>query len=954
MVGKEKYNSDFWLTLFAGSMMVILVIMLGVSFFTAILNTQLETRKDYLIKQTELAAQSLEIDINRFEEDAEFFLNYLEEDQLRPGNFKHDFTTNVRRVFNNYPGLIDSVWVDLNDSLVSFTMTSRGNFIRRSFQGDLIEKKQNITSVYLQGRKGINILFSLDLVQFSKNFVSNYYLNPNGGKFLILNKEFLDIGGSAQNNSIKIEEEDFESISKDISDGVMGVYELNWAKNGNKIKGILVQYPFDFGEIEEQATLVFLVESEDLTSGIYSTFFILFVGLVILLIGTVGIFIRSIHNNLKSQRILSSKSKEISALFEQQSLLLRELQGFVFFHDVQGLITHISDEVEEILGYSKKVIFDAFQKNTSHEEVKRIRSRVIKAVETNQSWVDFEFDLMSPKGEKLRFRIFEKLIFDKNGNFIGGSGICTNITKQYRHRKELENSENKLRSVIENIPDTITIYDNKGEVLDIKFKEETQFFHANGHAVGQNLSDMIPEIQRDAVLESFEIVRKTNMIQTVEVMIQHPRENKYFEIRFFPLDKSQIMSLVRDITNQKIWENGLVQAVNDSDNANRAKSEFLANMSHEIRTPMNGLLGVIDLLENTLLDKEQKLYVEIVKNSGNSLLGIIKDILDYSKIEAGRIDLIEEVFSPAIEINKQVQIFLGLSQKKKIKLTIEATEEAYELVVSDKEKINQILLNLVGNAIKFTSEGGEVSIFLSIEPLTGDLIFLRVRVVDTGIGIPNELIAQLTDPFFQVESSSTRAYQGTGLGLAIAKKIIELMGGELKISSESGIGSEFDFTVLMKKSTSLPIEKMAIDLEERNNWLNMAEEFPMRILLAEDNDLNLQLMRLIFEQLGYQIAIVKNGQEAIEKIKNQAFDLVFMDVQMPIMNGLEASQLIKKEQFQPLLTIIGLSANVFDEDRKKALESGMDDYLTKPISMDALALKLKFFYLSKNKKSGKK
>lgn len=954
MAGKKKYNSDFWLTLFAGSLMVILVIMLGVSFFSAILSTQLETRKDYLIKQTELAAQGLEIDINRFEEDAAFFLNYLEEDQLRPGNFKHDFTTNVRRVFNNYPGLIDSVWVDLNDSLVSFTMTSRGNFIRRPFQGDLLEKKQKMTSVYLQGKKGINILFSLDLVQFSKNFVSNYYLNPNGGKFLILNDEFLDIGGSSQNNLLTIEEKDFMPITKDISDGVMGVYELNWTRDGQKIKGILVQYPFDFGEIEEQATLVFLVESEDLTSGIYSTFFILFVGLVILLIGTVGIFIRSINNNLNSQRILRGKSKEISALFEQQNLLLIELQGFIFFHDSKGSITHISDEVEEILGYSKKVIFDAFQKSASHEEVKRIRSRVIKAVEKNQSWVDFEFDLISRAGERLRFRIFEKLIFDKYGNFKGGSGICTNVTKQYQDRKELENSENKLRSVIENIPDTIIIYDNRGEVLDIKFKKETLFFESNGHVVGQNLKDMIPEFQRDAVLESFEFVRRTNMIQTVEVMIQHPKGSKYLEIRFFPLDSTQIMSLVRDITSQKIWENGLVQAVNDSDNANRAKSEFLANMSHEIRTPMNGLLGVIDLLENTLLDKEQKLYVEIVKNSGNSLLGIIKDILDYSKIEAGRIDLIDDVFSPALEVEKLMQIFLGMSQKKKIKLTIEATEEANQLVVSDKDKINQILLNLVGNAIKFTPEGGEVSIFLGVEPLAGDLIFLKVRVVDTGIGIPNELIAQLTDPFFQVESSSTRAYQGTGLGLAIAKKIIELMGGELKISSQSGVGSEFDFTILVKKSASRSIEKVVIDSDERTNWFNMAEEFPLRILLAEDNDLNLQLMCLIFKQLGYQVEIVKNGQEAVEKVKNQLFDLVLMDVQMPIMNGLEASKLIKKEQYQPLLTIIGLSANVFDEDRKKATESGMDDYLTKPIRMDALALKLKMFYMNKNEISGSK
>lgn len=949
MISKKKYNNDFWLTLFAGSLMVILVIMLGVSFFSAILNTQLSSRKDYLIKQTELAAQSLEIDINRFEEDAQFFLNYLEEDQLKSGNFNQDFTTTMRRVFNNYPGLIDSVWVDLNDSLVSFTMTARGNFIRRSFQGDLEEKKLNMQSVYLKGKKGIRVLFSIDLVQFSKNFVSNYYLNPAGGKFLILKDKFLDIGATAGDAQIKIDAEDYELIKQDISDGVMGVYELEWVKNKESVKGILVQYPFDFGEIEEESTLAFFVESEDLTSGVYNTFFILFVGLVTLLMGTVGIFIRSINNNLNSQRILKGKNKEISALFDQQSLLLRELHGFVFFHDSQGFITHISDEVEEILGYPKKLIFDAFQKNSQHEDVKKIRSKIIDSVERHQSWIDFEYDFTSLAGEKLRFRIFEKLIFDKYGNFKGGTGICTNVTKQYLDRMELENSENRLRSVIENIPDIITIYDTKGEVLDIKFKEEAHLFHGRGHVVGQYLADLLPENQKSSVLASFEMVLRTNLIQTVEVMIQYPKGNKYFEVRFFPLDKSQIMSLAKDITSQKIWENGLVQAVNASDNANRAKSEFLANMSHEIRTPMNGLLGVIDLLENTMLDKEQKLYVEIVKNSGNSLLGIIKDILDYSKIEAGKIDLIEEVFSPAMEVEKLVQIFIGMSQKKQIKITTQSTKDAYELVVSDKEKINQILLNLVGNAIKFTPEGGAVSIFLNVESLPDGFCVLKYEVVDTGIGIPNDLIEQLTDPFFQVESSSTRTYQGTGLGLAIAKKIIELMGGQLKITSVAGIGSEFYFTVLVKKTENQLAKKISFDHVERNDWSNMAAEFPLKILLAEDNDLNLQLMSLILEQLGYELEVARNGNEAVEKVKNQSFDLVLMDVQMPIMNGLEATQKIRKELNQPILKIIGLSANVFDEDRKKALDSGMDDYLTKPIKMDVLALKLKLFHLNLNR-----
>ncbi|KAI9549550.1 ATPase/histidine kise/D gyrase B/HSP90 domain containing protein [Daphnia sinensis] len=313
-------------------------------------------------------------------------------------------------------------------------------------------------------------------------------------------------------------------------------------------------------------------------------------------------------------------------------------------------------------------------------------------------------------------------------------------------------------------------------------------------------------------------------------------------------------------------------------------------MSHEIRTPMNGLLGMIDLLEKTPLNKEQKLYLEIIKNSGNSLLSIIKDILDYSKIEAGKIELNEEVFSPGKELEKLIQIFFGLGQKKDLKISTHHGKDTYDLVQGDKEKINQVILNLVGNAVKFTPEGGKVSVFLDIEELQGDLIFLNCRVVDSGICIPKDFIDHLTDPFFQVESSNTRSYQGTGLGLAIAKKIIELMGGELKIESEAGVGSEFSFSVLVRKMNESSIKTISLEPVERKDWTGMAEEFPLRILIAEDNDFNLQLMKLMLDQLGYDLEVARNGKEAVEKVQEQEFDLILMDVQMPVMNGLEATK----------------------------------------------------------------
>jgi signal transduction histidine kinase/CheY-like chemotaxis protein len=482
-------------------------------------------------------------------------------------------------------------------------------------------------------------------------------------------------------------------------------------------------------------------------------------------------------------------------------------------------------------------------------------------------------------------------------------------------------------------------------------KDQISLFETTGNLVGMNLVDITPKSQRVEILGAFELARKTGVIQTVEVRLKLPSGVKYFEVRYFPLDNSQIMSLAKDITSQKIWENGLVEAMNASDQASRAKSEFLANMSHEIRTPMNGLLGIIDMLEKTDLNKEQKLFVEIIKNSGNSLLGIIKDVLDYSKIESGKIQIYDEVFSPAEELEKQIQLFIGLGQKKDLRITTHFGIETRDLVLGDKGKINQIVLNLVGNAVKFTPQGGEVTVYLETETLNANLQYLNCRVKDTGIGIPDSFLSNLTDPFFQVESSSTRSFQGTGLGLAIAKKMIELLGGELTIKSEHGHGSEFTFSVLVKKAKDHVINTIPTISTERKDWSGMSKEYPMRILLAEDNDLNLQLMTLMLDQLGYPLEIARNGKEVLEKIKEQQFDLILMDVQMPIMNGLEATKEIRKLRSSSDLWIIGLSANVFDEDQKKAIESGMDDYLPKPIRMVVLAKKLEQFYLKSHQKA---
>ncbi|WP_296699594.1 PAS domain-containing hybrid sensor histidine kinase/response regulator [Algoriphagus sp.] len=948
MENKKENNLSFLLTTALGVFLVFLVIALGVSFYFAISDTQLDSRKVFLSKQTELAARELEVEMVGFEEDVKSLMNFLEDEDLDEEDYRKDLTTVSRKVVNNYPGLVDSIWISFPDSAIFFTMTDRNDFLRQPFDGIVKDKFSENSSVYKSNSYGMEVVFGLNLEDFTKQFVENYYLNSEGGKFLLIGNQLTDLSPSSPKEQINFDENNLIKIKNDIALGLKGMYEMEWTTANGSVDGVLVQYPFDFGEILENASLLFFIETEQLSAGVYNTYLWLFFVLILLLLGTIVFFIVSLRNNLNSQRQLEKNSREISELFDQQNLLLKELNGFVYFHNHKGEITRVSDEVEEILGSPKDVFLREFLPDSTNKDVVNLKKIVYEALNSKTSLLDFEYDYVRPDQKKIRVKIFEKLIFDEEGRFNGGLGICTDITVQFQASQQLIVSENRLRTVLENIPDVIFIYDNLGNVIDFHVKEKIPGWDAS--SLGKNISVLLPPDQKDETILAFESARKTGKIQTVNRKLDLQSGTRYFEIRYFPLDENRMMSLAKDITSQKIWEKGLVEAMNAADEASRAKSEFLANMSHEIRTPMNGLLGIIDLLELTKLDADQKQYLEIIKNSGNSLLGIIKDILDYSKIEAGKMEINNISGKPAEELEKQIQIFYGLAQKKNLKINTDIDPQAFELFETDFDKINQVILNLVGNAVKFTPMGGKVDISMEVEKIEDDLFYLKTSVQDSGIGIPKDLIPSLTDPFFQVESSSTRSFQGTGLGLAIAKRIVELMGGELVISSVLGEGSMFSFSVLLKKTKLDALKGTMNSADERVNWFGMAKDYPLKLLLAEDNDLNLQLMKLMLDQLGYSFDEARNGLEALEMVINNDYDLILMDVQMPVMNGLEATKKIRKKPDKKKLFIVGLSANVFDEDQKKALESGMDDYLTKPIRLVSLAKKLELFYFRKHQK----
>lgn len=364
----------------------------------------------------------------------------------------------------------------------------------------------------------------------------------------------------------------------------------------------------------------------------------------------------------------------------------------------------------------------------------------------------------------------------------------------------------------------------------------------------------------------------------------------------------------------------------------RAKADFVANMSHELRTPLSIILGFTDLLNKTTLTKDQREYLQAINSSGQNLLSIINDILDLSKLDAGKFSLARVRFRiPELMHSLQI-MFAGKAKDKNLAFSCHADVALYHPVIGDQQRLNQVLINLIGNAVKFT-ETGSIQVNCRIEQQEGKKIILKFSISDTGIGIPLDKQEAIFDRFSQADSDINRKYGGTGLGLAIAKQLVALLGGELQLNSQPGSGTEFTF--------SLPFE-LPNEEDKEATWEQdqMAHSYAVqKILVVEDSYMNQKLAKIILENNGFDVTIAGNGEEAITILKQQSFDLILMDIQMPVMDGCQAAYIIRKE-LHSNIPIIALTAHALEGEREKCIREGMNDYLAKPFKEEDLLEKI--------------
>lgn len=514
------------------------------------------------------------------------------------------------------------------------------------------------------------------------------------------------------------------------------------------------------------------------------------------------------------------------------------------------------------------------------------------------------------------------------------------ITERKVAEQALIRSEATVRAIIENTPVGMYLY----EVVDGKLIFEGANPAADAiiglkHAdfVGKDLLTVFPMLGETDIPVHFMEVAATGVPWHAEqVGYEDEKVSGVFELLCFKVSEMTLAVMFMDISKRKQDEEDLRQAKEQAESASRAKSEFLANMSHEIRTPLHGVLGMLKLLKQDIVPQDRELYTDLAYDSGSRLLSLLNDILDFTQMEAGELRLAQEEFSLAKIVEDVVKVFSLTGEEKRLDISCHVEASIPARILGDEARIRQILFNLVGNAVKFTLSGSvRVEVWSHPSKRFRNRTRVYFSVKDTGIGIPDAMLGRIFERFTQTDASYTRPYEGAGLGLAIVKRIVNLMDGTIDVDSEVGVGTTVYLQFLLDNveqpegSAEACVEQDAI----------LAELRPMSILLADDEPIGQLGMQVMLKRMGHEVVTVSNGAEAVDAISQRDFDCILMDVQMPVMDGVEALRRIssmREEQRKPRVPVIAVTAYAMPGDREKFLAVGMDEHVTKPVKEEDL------------------
>ncbi len=538
---------------------------------------------------------------------------------------------------------------------------------------------------------------------------------------------------------------------------------------------------------------------------------------------------------------------------------------------------------------------------------------------------------------------YSVLIYEPEKGYL--ALIFNDITDKKIAAIQLEENRLKYHSLFMHMPNGFIynsiIANEAGEPVDFIYLEVNDAYEKligrpKSEIVGKKFSELFPESlpYYARLIHLFGEVAYTG-ISRIEREFYSAVSSCWYSLAVYSPERGYFAAIITDISERKNSEKALKKAKEEAESASKAKSEFLANMSHEIRTPINGIVGMIDLTLLTELNYEQKENLITAKSCANSLLAIINDILDFSKMEAGKLRIEKINFRVRELVEDVVKAHTHKARNKNIDLNYTFSSHVPSVLVGDPNRVRQILNNLIDNAIKFT-DTGEVSLSVKCSKIAADYVELTVSVADTGIGIGQEDMSKLFRTFSQVDGSITRKYGGAGLGLAISKQLVEMMGGQMWVESTKGEGSVFYFALPFSIGDTLSVKMQpACRLPSPVKTL--------KILLVEDDVVNQNVTRRLLKKVGHQVESVNNGLDAVMLLEQQPFDVVLMDIQMPVLDGVEATKRIREKEYTGggrHIPIIAMTAHAISGDRERFLSLGMDEYVAKPVQLNELIRKI--------------
>jgi PAS domain S-box-containing protein len=569
------------------------------------------------------------------------------------------------------------------------------------------------------------------------------------------------------------------------------------------------------------------------------------------------------------------------------------------------------------------------------------RQKILIKALTEKKQISFEEAITLKNNNKKYYHRSISPVLNEAGDVIQLIGYGLEITDLKKAEYELKKSENLFRSVLNTVGEGIITIDLQDKIIMINDEVTMMWGYSRDELIGQNTRILMPQEQRnnyDSIIHLINTATDSSFLRKPIELVGKRKEGTLFpveiKIQRTQVDDEHFLTIaVSDITERKRNLEDLIEARRIAEDSTKAKNLFLANMSHEIRTPLNAVIGLSKLLRETSLNPEQKILNEKLFISGENLLAIINEILDFSKIEAGKIEMVSIPFSLQKMIKRVYSSLEHTAEEKMITLTTSVDQQITTALMGDPVRLQQVLTNLVSNAIKFTQIGG-VEISCKLINQTDLTVKLLFSVTDTGIGIGKENLNNIFERFRQEDDSVTRIYGGTGLGLAISKQLVNLMGGELNVESEKGVGSRFSFTLEFTTTDEKELQK-----EDQKVIFDPNALKNKKILIVEDNEFNQFIVKSLIEKWGASTEIAENGLIAVANLRQDAYDIVLMDMQMPEMDGVTATRIIRSDIDQ-VIPIFALTANVTKEAIQRAYDAGMNEYITKPFDEEDLYIKL--------------